>query len=163
MSENVTIDKVDEVMAHLKDALTILEPTKKLINDNIALNDENKKMREEHAEMKAELDHISDQLKTVSKDFEHLRKEQDKKVEIREILALSMTLLTDVFGAAPHSKLMFILHGFPAGKEIDRKTITQSSGLSPASVRIALSDLNAAKLVEFDVETDKVKLLKKIF
>ncbi|NHI92394.1 MAG: hypothetical protein EAX96_07805 [Candidatus Lokiarchaeota archaeon] len=162
-TEKVTIDKVDQVITHLNDALTILDPIKKLINDNIALNEENVRMRTEHAQMREELDHISNQLKKVSSEFEHLQKEKDKKVEVREILALSMTLLTDVFGAAPHSKLLYLLHGFPEGKEIDRKALTQSSGLSPASVRKSLADLNAAKLVDFDVETDKVKLLKKIF
>ena len=82
-------------------------------------------------------------------------------MEVRKVLALSITLLTEVFGAMPHSKLLYLLHG-PKG-EMSRETLAKSSGISPAVVRKALADLSAAKLVEYDVESGMVKLLRRIY
>ena len=118
-------------------------------------------LRTENQKMKAELENVSSELSKVSKEFEHLSKDKDKKVETRKILALSITLLTEVFGAMPHSKLLFLLHG---GKgEMSRDALAKSSGISPAVVRKALADLSAAKIVDYDVESGLVKLLKRIY
>ncbi|MHA1799421.1 MAG: hypothetical protein ACTSVY_13325 [Candidatus Helarchaeota archaeon] len=159
--------KYSKTKEGLQQVASELEKTSKELNqvskEKEELEEKIKKIEKENFEMKEELEHISEEMKKVTSEFEHLQKEKDKRVEMREILALSMTLLTEVFGAQPHSKIMFLLHGFPAGKEIDRKALTKSSGLAPASVRKSLADLAAAKLIEFDVETDKVKLLKKIY
>ena len=118
------------------------------------------KIKEENVKMKAELEHVSTQLEKVSKDFEHLSKKKGEKIDMREVLALSMTLLTEVFGAQPHSKILFLLHGV---SEMNRDALTKASGISPATVRKALADLNAAKLLDYNVELETVKLLKRIY
>lgn len=162
MSEEVTIDKIDQVLTNLKDAVSILEPIKELIQKNIELGSENDRMRQEHAEMKAELEHASSELEKVSADFSDLMKKKGETIRLREVLGISMTLLSDVFGAAPHSKLLFLLHG-DIGQGATRDTLVKASGLSAVSVRIALKDLDAAKIVDYNVETGEVKLLKKIY
>jgi chromosome segregation ATPase len=118
-------------------------------------------LRSENQKMKSELENVSQELGKVSKEFEHLTKEKDVKVETRKILALSITLLTEVFGAMPHSKLLFLLHGQKA--EMSRDALAKASGISPAVVRKALADLKSAMLVDYDVETGQVKLLKRIY
>ena len=162
MSEDITVDKVDQVIGNIKDALSILEPLKELIEKNIELSSENERMRKEHAEMKAELEHASIELEKVSADFSDLMKKKGETIRLREVLGIAMTLLSDVFGAAPHSKLLFLLHG-DIGHGATRDTLIKASGLAAASVRIALKDLDAAKIVNYDVETGEVKLLKKIY
>ncbi|NVM04513.1 MAG: hypothetical protein HWN67_19475 [Candidatus Helarchaeota archaeon] len=103
---------------------------------------------------------ISRELQKMSKDFQGMAKIKGEKIKLREVLALSMTLLTEVFGAQPHSKILFLLHGV---EEMTRDALTKASGISPAAIRHALADLNAAKLVEYDVEKETGKLLKRIY
>ncbi len=121
----------------------------------------NNELRNANAKMKGDLDHISKELEKVSKDFEHLKKDKDAKIDMREILSLSMTLLTEVFGAQPHSKILFLLHGEKG--DWSRNDLVKSSGISAAAIRKALADLDAAKLVRYDVETGSVELLKRIY
>ncbi len=120
-----------------------------------------KKMKQENVEMKAELDKVSEELDKVTVEFDVLSKEKSRKVERTEILALLMTLLVEVFGAQPHSKLLFLLHG--QKDEMDRTELMKASGIAGAIVRHALADLNTAKLVDYDVVSGRVKLLKRIY
>lgn len=155
--------------AKMKSDLSKLETQNKELNTENTktksylgnLETENKELNTENAKMKGDLEHVSKELEKVSKEFKHLTKAHDRTIDMREVLTLSMTLLTEVFGAQPHSKLLFLLHGKKA--EMTRDTLVKSSGISPAMVRKALADLNAAKLVEYDVETSEVKLLRRIY
>jgi len=146
--------------------LTIQQTPLQLLSDLRAAIDSYKEkardeMVKENIRMKAELDNVNKELEKVSVDFQHLSKAKDQKIEMREVLALCMTLLVEVFGAQPHSKLLYLLHGQKA--DMDRETLTKASGISGAMVRKALADLDAAKLVKYDVVTSKVKLLKRIY
>ena len=128
----------------------------KFLKDKEQLLSENQKMR-------AELDEVSRHLEKVTGEFEHLAKkagEEDKKIEMTGVLALVMTLLVEVFGAQPHSKLLFLLHGQQS--EMNRTSLIKASGISGAMVRKALADLDGAKLVKYDVETETATLLKRI-
>lgn len=120
-----------------------------------------RKMQEEHAQMKAELEYLSKQLESVTNEFQSLSKEKTRRVEMREVIALVMTLLTEVFGAQPHSKLLYLLHGQKG--DMDRTALTQATGIGGAIVRKALADLAAAKLVNYNVESGQVSLLKRIY
>ncbi len=151
-------DEYPELYAKLSD----LEKTNQELKKGSGMVEkELDQLRTENQKMKSELENVSKELGKVSKEFEHLTKEKDKKVETRKVLALSITLLTEVFGAMPHSKLLYLLHGQKV--EMSRDALAKSSGISPAVVRKALADLSAAKLVEYDVESGTVKLLKRIY
>jgi len=179
MDMDEKIAAFSKVMAQLQEVLAFLDALKDeypelytKLSDLEKSNEEMAKGREplemeldqlktENENMKAELETVSQELSKVSKEFEHISKAKDKKVEIRKVLALSITLLTEVFGAMPHSKLLYLLHG-PKG-EMTRDALAKASGISPAVVRKALADLSAAKLVEYDVESGMVKLLRRIY
>ncbi len=119
------------------------------------------RMKEEHAAMKAELEQLSGQLEKVTDEFQTLSQDKERRMERTEVLALLMTLLVEVFGAQPHSKILFLLHG---QKETwDRTSLIKASGIGGAMVRKALQDLSAAKLVEYDIEKESIKLLKHIY
>ncbi|MFX1294112.1 MAG: hypothetical protein ACFFD2_04550 [Promethearchaeota archaeon] len=120
-----------------------------------------RRMKDEHRKMKAELENVSKELEKVTVEFEHMAKEKDKKIDTSAALALIMTLLVEVFGAQPHSKLLFLLHG--QKPEIDRTSLIKASGIGGAIVRKALADLAASKLVEYNVESGMVKLLRRIY
>jgi len=156
------LDTLKDEYPELYGKLSDLEKTNQELKKGSGMAEkEIDQLRTENQKMKAELENVSNELGKVSKEFEHLSKDKDKKVEMRKILALSITLLTEVFGAMPHSKLLFLLHGGKA--EMSRDALTKSSGISPAVVRKALADLSAAGLVEYDVESGQVKLLRRIY
>ncbi len=138
-----------------------LKENQQLKIENQQLKIENQQLKSDNLKMKNELDNFSKELNKLTGELQHLSKEKDKKVETREVLALVMTLLVEVFGAQPHSKLLYLLHGQKA--DIDRDSLMKASGIAGAAVRKALADLAAAKLVDYDVTTTKVKLLKRIF
>ncbi len=149
------------VLNKAKDVYTFLDTIKDTYPRFVDMVKDYDKIKDENTKMKAELDHVSKELEKVSKDFQDLTKKSATKIEMREILALSMTLLTEVFAAQPHSKLLFLLHGPKVNWS--RQDLVNASGISAAMIRKALADLDAAKLVEYDVETGSVKLLKRIY
>ncbi|MFX1298712.1 MAG: hypothetical protein ACFFD2_28115 [Promethearchaeota archaeon] len=150
-----------KILDEAKDIYTFLDGIKDTYPKFVEMAKEYDKLREENTKMKLDLEHISKELEKVSKEFQTLSKKDAKKIEMREILALSMTLLTEVFGAQPHSKLLFLLHGEKV--EWTRQDLMKASGIAGAAVRKALADLDAAKLVKYDVETSVVELLKRIY
>jgi hypothetical protein len=143
--------KLESLSLHSTDSLKV----------NAQLRLENEQLKKENLQMKSELDHISKELEKVTQDFGQLSKEKDKNVERREVLALVMTLLMEVFGAQPHSKLLYLLHGQKA--DIDRDSLTKASGIAGAIVRKSLADLAASKLVDYDVVSGRVKLLRRVY
>lgn len=161
MSKRKNFSGFTKVLNEAKDVYAFLDRIKDSYPKFVEMAKDYDKLKEENAKMKADLDLVSKELEKVSKEFQDLSKKSVKKIEMREILALSMTLLTEVFGAQPHSKLLFLLHG----QKVDwtRQDLTKASGISAAAVRKALADLNSAKLVDYDVETSTVKLLKRIY
>jgi len=139
------------------------EELEMLSKDSSKFGKEKDQLLSENQKMRAELDEVSRQLEKVTGEFEHLAKttgEDDKKIEMTGVLALVMTLLVDVFGAQPHSKLLFLLHGQQS--EMNRTSLIKASGISGAMVRKALADLDGAKLIKYDVETETATLLKRI-
>ncbi len=168
MSKKSKTAEFKKATAQAKDLLTFLETLEKdystllpKVDDLKKLEIMNKELRNANAKMKADLDLVSTELEKVSKEFDHLKKDRDAKIDMREILALSMTLLTEVFGAQPHSKILFLLHG--EKDAWSRDDLVKSSGISAAAIRKALADLAAAKLAKYDVETGMVELLKRLY
>ncbi len=150
-----------KILAEAKDVYTFLDRIKGTYPQFVKMSKEYGKLKDENVNMKAELNHVSKELEKVASEFASLSKKESKKIEMREILALSMTLLTEVFGAQPHSKLLFLLHGEKA--DWTRADLVKASGISAAAIRKALADLDAAKLVKYDVETSTVELLKRLY
>ena len=150
-----------KILNEAKDVYTFLDRIKDTYPQFIKMSKEYTKIKDENATMKAELDHVSKELENMSDDIKEKIIKEAKKIEMREILTLSMTLLTEVFGAQPHSKLLFLLHG--QKEEWSRQDLIKASGISAAAIRKALADLAAAKLVDYDVETSAVKLLKRLY
>ncbi|TFG05575.1 MAG: hypothetical protein EU536_01675 [Promethearchaeota archaeon] len=161
MSEEKKASSFMQILEEAKDVYSFLDRIKETYPKFIEMSKDYNLLKEENARMKDELQHVSKELAKVSKEFEYLTKERTDKIDMREILTLSMTLLTEVFGAQPHSKLLFLLHG--QKEQWTRNDLVKSSGISAAAIRKALADLAAAKLVEYDVETGDVKLLKRLY
>ncbi len=111
--------------------------------------------------LQSEVDSIKNQLEKMSKTYQELVSEQEANIPVQELLALYIGLLEDVFFAQPHAKTLFLLHG--RKKEMSRDEITKTAGHEATAIRKALGDLSRADLIDYDVETGKASLKKRLY
>nr|MDO8082716.1 hypothetical protein [Candidatus Freyarchaeota archaeon] len=129
--------------------------------DKARSEEEVKKMEKENIEMKRELQGIKDQLSKISTMYSDLSKKKDEAIDVRELLTIYVTLLEQVFAGMPHAKVLWLLHG--AKSILTRDELTKTSGFQPAVVLKSIHDLNNSKLVQYDMNTQNVKLLRKLY
>ncbi len=118
----------------------------------------------ERDELKAEMDQITDRLQRVSELYRDAAAEKEKleeKVDVSDLLSIYITLIETVFGGKPHARVLYTLHN--TGASITRKHIVDSTGIVPALATKAIHDLRNEDLVEYDEETQEVRLVKDIF
>jgi seryl-tRNA synthetase len=150
---------VGNISSEIKDLISkiqksTLEKVERLEKENSELKDKKEKAEEE-------LSHIKKQLDKLSESFEQISSKKKEAGDVRKMLGILTTLLIDVFGGMAHARLLFIMHG--AEREWSREELANASGINIINVRKALADLARADLVEYNVETDQSKLLKRVF
>lgn len=111
-------------------------------------------LRTEHAmqEQEAEL---------LRKQFEEMSELYQEGMDAKELLTIYITLLEKVFGAKPHAKILYALHG--ESDTISREALNKSLGFEPAVVLRAIHELQAAELVEFNEHQNLVTLKKRLY
>ena len=76
-------------------------------------------------------------------------------------LKIYVTLIEEVFGAAPHGKILFLLHG---KKDVwNRAEIAKATGIMGAVVLRSIYDLQKANLVHYNEDTGECWLTQKIY
>ncbi len=119
-------------------------------------------LRSKNKALQEDLDGIREQLEKMSATYRELVSvEEGIEIPVQELLALYLSLLEEVFGAQPHAKALFMLHGQKA--EMSRTDIVKAAGHEAAAIRKALGDLARAGLIEYDVERDTARLVKRIY
>jgi len=156
---------VEELVGSVEEHTKELEEAQRRIGE---LEQEDKRredvVRELEAEnrtLKEELGAIQEQLEKMSETYRELVSKQEAQIPVQDLLALYISLVEDVFGAQPHAKVLFLLHG--AKTTMTREEITKTAGHEAAVIRKALADLARAKLVDYDLEAGQVKLLKRLY
>lgn len=123
--------------------------------------EEIQKMEKENIEMKRELSGIQEQLSKISEMYRELSHKKDEAIDVRELLTIYITLLEQVFAGMPHAKVLWLLHG--AKSTLNRNELTKTSGVQPAVILKSIHDLQQAKLVQYDMNSQDVKLLRKLY
>ncbi|MGQ9721948.1 MAG: hypothetical protein ACUVXA_11570 [Candidatus Jordarchaeum sp.] len=123
--------------------------------------DEVRKMELENIKMKQELQGIQEQMSKISEMYREMSKKKDEAIDVRELLTIYVTLLEQVFAGMPHAKVLWLLHG--ARSNLSREELTKTSGVQPAVVLKSIHDLQHAKLVQYDMSNQNVKLLRKLY
>lgn len=111
--------------------------------------------------LQSEIDAIKTQLSKMSKTYKELVDQTEATIPVQELLALYISLLEDVFGAQPHAKTLFLLHG--AKEVMSREAIVKTAGHTATAIRKALGDLARAGLVDYDVEQGTAVLKKRLY
>ncbi len=143
-TKDATIERLERTIAELKESS---DQTTDLMVKNRALE--------------SELNGIKSQLEKMSDTYKELVAEHEASIPVQELLALYIALLEDVFYAQPHAKTLFLLHG--RKKEMTRDEIVKTAGHEATAIRKALGDLSRADLIDYDVETGKAQLKKRLY
>lgn len=151
-AKEATIEQLKSTLEEQKTTISELKGETSSIDD---LRGKNKALQEE-------LDGIREQLEKMSETYRELVSvDEGIEIPVQELLALYLSLLEEVFGAQPHAKALFLLHGRKS--EMTRIEIVKAAGHEAAAIRKALGDLARAGLIEYDVERDMARLVKRIY
>ena len=176
------VNKLEKENIELKDTLRSKDAEISRLNENISsLTSENSKLKEElktvekrafeadeykrrleeeNKKLKGELDKISEQLEKISQMYKEVAGERERVEDIKELLTIYVTLLETVFAGMPHAKVLWLLHGVPKMK---RSEVTKAAGFEPAIILKSIHDLERAKLIEYNRESEEIHLVRRLY
>ncbi len=159
-----TIEKIKNTIVTMENDLAekqrlVVEKEKLLTEREEKLNEAQKEQKRLESEYKS----LEDDFKKVSDLFSELSEKEEASLDVKQLLSIYITLLEKVFEGKPHAKILYLLHGGETGKEMTRQELAASTGFSPAIVLHSIHELNRAKLLEYDEEVGKAKLVSRIF
>ncbi|MHA2272728.1 MAG: hypothetical protein ACXACI_12760 [Candidatus Hodarchaeales archaeon] len=113
-------------------------------------------------ELEAQLSEtIQEQLSRVSSLYEEASKEHEETQDLSELLGIYITLLEEVFAGRPHAKILYLIHG---DKEVwTRGELNKTTGFTAVAILRALHELAAAELIDYNEETNEVRVTKRIY
>nr|MDO8099396.1 hypothetical protein [Candidatus Njordarchaeota archaeon] len=120
-----------------------------------------RKLRESNATMTSRLKDIEDQMGKLSKTYQELVGRRTEAVDVRELLAIYVTLLEEVFEGRPHAKILWLLHGKKA--TMTRVEINNTSGVQPAIVLKSIHDLANAGLINYNENTQELSVKRRLY
>lgn len=181
MVENNELKKINAALEVLGDAeknlssmiggiRTVLNQTKDSL---VALDQETKRLTEEKQEKDKTIGELNESQKKLLEEYQMIKADleafskmaaQQEIVNIDEIsasLKIYTVLLNEVFSSAPYFKVIFLLHG--DAEEMTTAQLRDASGISGAMILHACHELARVKLISFDDETSKAKLVKRLY
>ena len=147
-----------EKEAQIEKLVKELEISKEKVSKS---EDEIRKLEKSNMEMKQELQGIQEQFSKISEMYRELSKKKEEAIGIRELLTIYVTLLEQVFAGMPHAKILWLLHG--AKNTLKREELVKTSGVQPAVILKSIYDLQNANLVTYDMNSQNVTLIKKLY
>lgn len=120
------------------------------------LTTERDELQSKYIAAKNKIDNIESQLSNTVSSLEQLSKEKDKKVDTLKLLDVYLVLMEQVFETKPHVRLLLMLHGDK--EEYSLSELTSGSGIAPLQVKQAMFDLRNTGVVDYNEDTDMVKL-----
>ncbi len=80
---------------------------------------------------------------------------------VRALLSIYTVLVSEIWQGQPHYRILMTLHG--EKEEMTRDQIKTTTGIGGAFVLHSVQELANVGLVEYDMDTSKVKLKKRLF
>jgi len=155
-------NKIQAAFDMIKDYVTELE--KKLQEKEQQLLES----QNQYKKLAAEKDSAAEKLAKMEKDmeelssvYEELQKQKDSQINFQEVFRLYIILTEQVLDGSTHIKILSLLHG--ARVHLTKDELSKASGIQPAATLRAIFDLRNNGLVEYDEETERVKLVRRLF
>lgn len=175
--------EISRILKSTKHHLSKLDYEKEILtNEKVSLerekneiNKEKEKLRHEKEQKEEQLVDITGQQKKLLKEYEILKQDLKKFQdlaseaenqefnfkEIQNLLKIYAVLITEIWGGQPHYRILNLLHGDK--ERMSREDIKNATGISGAMVLRSLHDLRQSNLIEYDDETGKAVLIKRLF
>lgn len=119
-----------------------------------SLTEEQMKLLDEYKKVKVELSKfmkVSEEAEEAEFNFER----------VRALLSIYTVLVSEIWQGQPHYRILKILHG--EKESMSREEIKNTTGISGAFVLRAVQELAKVELVDYNMDTQMVKLKKRLF
>jgi len=169
-------EKLENEKILLEEAKNKLENEKKLLEtEKIKLEEETKKLELEKKERDQKIGSLTeeqikllDEYKKVKVELEKFMKAAEEAEEaeydferVRALLSIYSVLVSEIWQGQPHYRILMTLHG--EKEEMTRDQIKTTTGIGGAFVLHSVQELAKVGLVDYDMETNTVKLIKRLF
>jgi len=159
--------QLEEEKRNLEQEKILLEQDKeKLMEATRKLEQEKEEKDQKIGDLTSEQMKLLDEYKNVKKELEKLSKivedQEEFNIErIKALLSIYNVLLEEIWQGTPHFRILLTLHG--EKEEMSRDAIKNTTGIAGAMVLRAIHELANIDLLEYNEETDLIKLKKRLF
>jgi uncharacterized phage infection (PIP) family protein YhgE len=104
---------------------------------------------------------LKEELKSFQEIATAARRKEFDFAEIKNLLKIYGVLISEIYDATPHYRILDLLHGDK--EEMSKDEIKGATGITGAMVLHAIFDLRKANLISYDEEEGRAKLIRRIF
>ncbi|MHA2009028.1 MAG: hypothetical protein ACXABO_16600 [Promethearchaeota archaeon] len=169
-------EKLENEKIQLEEVKSKLETEKQQLElDKKKLEDETKKLELEKQERDQKIGSLTEEQMKLLDEYQNLKVELQKFMtaaeeaenaeynfeRVRALLSIYSILVTEIWQGQPHYQILKILHG--EKESMSREEIKNTTGISGAFVLRAVQELANVELVDYNMDTQLVKLKKRLF
>ena len=169
-------EKLEHEKIQLEGEKTKLEAEKKQLElDKLKLEEETEKLEKEKQERDQKIGSLTeeqmkllDEYKSVKVELQKFMKAAEEAEEaeynferVRALLSIYTVLVSEIWQGQPHYRILLTLHG--EKDEMTRDEIKNTTGIEGAFVLHSVQEMAKVGLVEYDMDTSKVKLKERLF
>jgi hypothetical protein len=143
--------------------------------DKRKLEEETAKLEEEKQERDQKIGTLTEEQVKLLDEYQKVKVELQKFMKaaaeaeeaefnferVRALLSIYTVLVSEIWEGQPHYRILEVLHG--EKESMSREEIKNTTGISGAFVLRAVQELAKVELVEYDMDTSTVKLIKRLF
>ena len=168
--------KLEQEKKLLEEAKNKLESEKKLLEtDKKKLEEETKKLELEKEERDQKIGSLTEEQVKLLDEYQKVKVELEKFMKVAEeaeeseynfdrvraLISIYSVLVSEIWQGQPHYRILMTLHG--EKEEMTREQIKTTTGIGGAFVLHSVQELAKVGLVEYDMDTSTVKLIKRLF
>ena len=169
-------DKLEQEKLQLEEAKNKLESEKQRLEiDKVKLEEETKKLELEKKERDQKIGSLTEEQMKLLDEYKKVKVELEKFMtaaeeaehaefnfeRVRALLSIYSVLVSEIWQGQPHYRILKILHG--EKEEMTRDQIKNTTGIGGAFVLHSVQELAKVGLVEYDMDTNTVKLIERLF
>ncbi|NHK30391.1 MAG: hypothetical protein FK730_03505 [Asgard group archaeon] len=154
--------QVQDAFTSIKDYIASIE--KKLVDQKNEMESklaEVGNLEQEKESAVEKLKQMEKEMLELSSVYEDLKGRKDIEINLQEVMKLYVILTEQVLDGSIHIKILTLLHG--AKERMTKEELSKASGIQPAATLRGIFDLRNNGLVEYDDESEKVKLVRRLF
>jgi len=173
-NQEAVLSFIEETTQSIQDVQTRLIKMRELV---INLNEQLQTLRAEKTSLSSEKDSLAIELQRkaeeydalmkqfegISAEFQSIQEKEETSLDVRQLLALYVALVEDIYAARPHIRILWLLHGPKGAVGMTRQEVTKASGFEPAAVLAAIHDLANSGFLGYNAENQQITLERRIF